>query len=79
VSLDKGCYIGQQALAKVCGVQCYQRPCTAVRLHVVVVVTLACCQLPLLVDRYEAGLCHAVSLDKGCYIGQEPLAKVGGI
>jgi folate-binding protein YgfZ len=25
---------------------------------------------------YEAGLCHAVSLDKGCYIGQETLAKV---
>ncbi|WIA22426.1 hypothetical protein OEZ85_004730 [Tetradesmus obliquus] len=25
---------------------------------------------------YEAGLCHAVSLDKGCYIGQETLAKL---
>jgi folate-binding protein YgfZ len=25
---------------------------------------------------YEVGLCHAVSLDKGCYIGQETLAKV---
>jgi folate-binding protein YgfZ len=25
----------------------------------------------------EAGLCHAVSLDKGCFIGQETLAKVG--
>eukprot|EP00879_Flechtneria_rotunda_P012338 GHRR01012885.1.p1 GENE.GHRR01012885.1~~GHRR01012885.1.p1 ORF type:complete len:492 (+),score=176.68 GHRR01012885.1:215-1690(+) len=24
----------------------------------------------------EAGLCHAVSLEKGCYIGQETLAKV---
>jgi folate-binding protein YgfZ len=24
----------------------------------------------------EAGLCHAVSLSKGCYIGQETLAKV---
>lgn len=26
---------------------------------------------------YEAGLCHAVSVSKGCYIGQETLAKVG--
>lgn len=25
---------------------------------------------------FEAGLCHAVSLSKGCYIGQETLAKV---
>lgn len=24
----------------------------------------------------EAGLCHAVSLNKGCYIGQETIAKV---
>lgn len=33
-----------------------------------------------LTDAYnplEAGLCHAVSLNKGCYIGQETLAKVG--
>jgi folate-binding protein YgfZ len=25
----------------------------------------------------EAGLYHAVSLQKGCYIGQETIAKVG--
>jgi folate-binding protein YgfZ len=24
----------------------------------------------------EAGLCHAVSISKGCYIGQETIAKV---
>ena len=26
----------------------------------------------------EAALCHAVSLSKGCYMGQETLAKVAG-
>jgi len=25
----------------------------------------------------EAGLSHAVSINKGCYIGQETIAKVG--
>jgi folate-binding protein YgfZ len=32
-----------------------------------------------LTDAYnplEAGLCHAVSVSKGCYIGQETIAKV---
>jgi folate-binding protein YgfZ len=24
----------------------------------------------------ETGLCHAVSISKGCYIGQETIAKV---
>ena len=29
------------------------------------------------VNPLEAGLYHAVSLSKGCYMGQETLAKVG--
>jgi tRNA-modifying protein YgfZ len=42
-----------------------------------------CCGLPVpgrelteLYNPLEAGLCHATSLNKGCYVGQETLAKV---